>query len=301
MTSFGHELEPDLEPVTPNEIQENPSNGYAYWAFTPLPAAPLNETLPSIGEYPASFIEMPNIITELIRNRDLLVSGSPGSGKSHLVRELQTACITNNLPTYCLTMHKNAGKKEGISNIRPSLDEFNDKVHETGGGLVILDNLDFVAYKGKRGNPALRQHRAFYAGEAKELVEDLVSNKDLAVLGTIHDDDWRAGRWGWDDPEINEPAQAILDTFPARVYFEGNMALSGLINIIVDRCATTNTGQEPVSYDEAALVMRELRKYGRANFFHARHLDVRTFLVNPNEAIHKIEHGRTERRTIKKS
>lgn len=279
-------------PPSPEEIQEDKRNGNGYWAYTPTPASPLSEALPALRDY-GEFTEIPDIVDGLLYNKAVLVSGAPGSGKSHLVRDIQTGCVLNNIPAFCLTMHVNSGKGQGIANIQPALNEFRDKVRETGGGLVILDNLDILGY---RGHSRSRTKATEYAQDARELVEDLLSDRDVVVLATSHDDEWREGKWAWDDPVIDEPAQAVLEAFPSRFVFEGKMALEGLAHLLRGRNLRRDASHEQISLGQAAQIMRWLAERNRANFFHANHLPVATFMEDPETAIAEIDHGRAVRR-----
>lgn len=285
---------PELSSSIPvdGEIQENKRNGFGYWMYLPAPAAPPSEALPEVARY-GDFTEMSDIIKALTESHAVLVNGAPGSGKSHLVRDIQTACVLNSIPAFCLTMHINSGKKEGVGNITPYLDDFRDKVRDTGGGLLILDNIDIVGYKGKR-RPQGRT--AEYAQAAEDLVKETLGDSSLFVVATAHDDEWREGRWTWNDAAIDEPAQAVLDAFPTRLTFEGSMILEGLANILWTRSAARAEGDPPITIGQAAQIMKKLQASKRANFFHANHLDVETFMRDPNAAIAEIEHGRAVRR-----
>lgn len=289
-------------PPEANEMEEDRRNGYAYSRFLPTPAASLDESMPELAAF-GDFTEFPEIIEELHKSGALLVNGAPGSGKSHLVRDALTGSVLYHLPIFTLTMHINAGKAGGLDNIREPLEDFREKAGDTGGGLIILDNLDIIAYRGK-SRPRERTRR--YAEAALPLVAELVEDRDIAVLATAHDDAWREGRWTWDDDGINEAAQAVLDLFPASFEFEGKMALEGLAHILWSRMPTGKVPEEgrregdtvdrPMSIGQAAQVMEMLAGHGRADFFHARHLNIPLFLEDPEAAIAEIDHERDIRR-----
>jgi hypothetical protein len=274
------------------EIQENRHNGYGYWMYSPAPAAPLDEALPEVAKF-GDFNEMPGIIDELIHSKKVLVNGAPGSGKSHLLRDLQTACVFNSIPTFVLAMHINSGKADGAANISPYLHDFTDRSRETGGGVVILDNVDIVGYKGRSRQ---RSRAIEYAETIEPVIQGLLNDSSTTVLGTAHDDEWREGRWTWQDPAIDEPAAAILDGFSTRIVFDGRMALEGLAHLLWTRNAARVEGEPTISIGQAAKIIRQLHESRRANFFHARHLDAELFLRDPNAAIAAIEHGRAVRR-----
>lgn len=274
----------------PDEIQENKRNGHGYWMYLPQPAAPLEEALPELANY-GDFTELPTIIDELNKTGAILVSGAPGSGKSHLIREIQTGCVLNNIPAFCLSMHINSGNRQGVSNILLQLEEFRDKTRETGGGIVILDNVDIVGYK---GGSKRRGHTADYAQAMAPLVQELVDDPNLVVIATAHDDEWREGRWTWNDEAIDEPAQSILEAFPTKFKFEGYVALEGLAYLLYLR--NRSSDQEPISTGQAAQIMSMLNQSGRAKFFFAQHIDPGKFLEDPIAAIEQIESERAIRR-----
>lgn len=74
------------------------------------------------------------------------------------------------------------------------------------------------------------------------------------------------------------------------------MALVGLAHILQARNLARKEGESPITLGKAAQVIRMLHASGRANFFHANHLDVDLFLEDPKAAIDNIEKGRTQRR-----
>jgi hypothetical protein len=240
------------------------------------------------------FTEIRPIVDELTQSLAVLVEGAPGSGKSHLIRDIQTGCLDSNIPALCLSMHVNAGSRQGAENAAEIVSEFRDKVGDNGG-LIILDNADFVGYK---GHSRSRSRAVEYAQAIHPLVKDILEDPKMAVLATVHDNAWREGRWKWADQQIDEPAQLILDAFPSRFTFEGKMSLVGLAHILQMRNIARAETDRPISLGQAAQVIRMLNRTGRANFFHANHLPVKMFLQNPDDAIAHIERGREERRQM---
>lgn len=286
---------PVVLPIAPDEIQENKRNGQGHWMFTPEAAVSFDNGLSTLREY-GDFTEMTPIIDELSKSKAVLVEGAPGSGKSHLIRDVQTGCIASNIPAFCLTMHVNAGKRSGAANARVALDEFKDKTQATGG-LVILDNADFVGYKGSGSRS--RGSATEYAQTVNPLVSELLDDPKYVILATAHDDEWREGKWKWEDPQIDKPAQSILEAFPARFTFEGKMALVGLAHILHARNLARAEGESPITLGQAAQTIRMLHQSGRANFFHAQHLPVGLFLEDPGTAIQEIDAGRAQRRGVR--
>lgn len=172
-----------------------------------------------------TFKDVPDIITTALEEGSVFVQGEPGSGKSHLVDDLTMACAANNVPYATLTMHINGGKADGPANAREMFDRFRELLGDTPGrrALVVIDNVDYLAYKGHRSGGRARQ----YAGEMDELLTELVSDPRLVMVGTGHDDAWREGRWGWNDEVINSHAQHAIELFGSRVVFEGRLSLLG--------------------------------------------------------------------------
>jgi hypothetical protein len=275
-------INPDIVSSNPIEITANVANGQGYWMFTPRAPRSFGEQAGAMAEY-GDFSELGGVISMAAESGSVLVKGAPGSGKSHLVRELQTSAVVHNVPTFCLTTHVNAGKRTGIENVREPLAQFAETIDEGGQGLIILDNVDFLGYKGssRRATPT-----AEYAEQARALFGELIDDPRFAVIGTAHDDAWREGRWTWDDPRIDVPAREALELFGSQAVFEGKMSLVGLAHILHGRGFNLGT---------AARTIRELRGQDRANFFHANHIDPDAYLADPQAAIAEIEAGRQAR------
>lgn len=276
-------ISPEANAVAPNEIVENVSNGHGYWAFMPKHPAEFGEQAANMAEY-GDFLELRDVVGMAAQNGSVLVKGAPGSGKSHLVRELQTSAVVYDVPAFCLTTQVNAGKRGGIDNIRGPIEEFKQGVGD-GQGLVILDNVDYLGYKGRsrRVTPA-----AEYAASAREMFGEILDDPHLAVVGTAHNDEWRAGRWTWNNPDIDVPAQEAMDGFASQAVFEGKMSLVGLAHILHNRGAPLGV---------AARTIRELNSYDKARFFYANHIDPDLYLTDPEAAVAEIEAGRQQRTT----
>jgi hypothetical protein len=274
-------ITPDLAPSSVPEIQENLANGYGYWAFTPEDPKSFADQAEQMREY-GDFLETGTVIDLAHENGSVLVQGAPGAGKSHLVRELQMAAVINNVPTFCLTTHINGGKKTGIDNIEEPFAQFKEAVGD-GQGLVILDNIDYLGY---RGSSRTRSVSSRYANAVEAKVDELHADPHLVTVGTAHNDEWREGYWTWNDPNVDDPAKSVLESFGSQLVFEGNMALVGLAHIMA------NKGH---GLGESARAIRNLHSEGRAKFFYANHVDPSEYLADPVAALAKLHAGRNER------
>lgn len=268
--------------VPTHELLENKANGQAYWAFVPDHPHGVAEGLPEIAEY-STFQETADILAAAQEAGSVFVEGPPGAGKSHLVRELQEAAIIHDVPTFCLTTQINQGKRDGIENIQEPFAAFREAAAE-GGGLVILDNIDMVGYK---GGSKRRGAIAAYAESAQKFVEEVTHDPKLITVATGHDELWRAIRWSWQDPVIDQASAAILESFGARTVFEGKMTLLGLTRVITEK------GH---NFGIAARAVRQMRRDGVDNFYHANHLEPGKYLTDKDAALAELYAGREERR-----
>lgn len=280
-------------PALPNEIEQDRTNGQGYWLFTPDTPGNLNELLESLPEE-SSFTEAGAIAQGLKTCGSVLVEGAPGSGKSHLVRDLQVAAVVHNVPTFALSTHVNGGKRNGVENIHQPLERFMEYA-QYAGGVVILDNVDYPGYKGNSGKARSRGAAAEYARTLQPIVKELIEHPQIAVLGTAHDDRWRHGKWTWHDQAIDGPATATLEAFSIRITFEGKMALVGLAHILRERNLKRAEDMPALDLGSAARIIRMLRANGMADFFHANHLNAHLFLEDPEAALREIDHGRDAR------
>jgi hypothetical protein len=297
-------INPALGGPVPGEILENPRNGNGYWAFVPEEPSSFADHVELMGA-DGEFLETKEVLDTAFENGSVLVRGEPGAGKSHLVREIQTLAVANNVPVFCLTTHISAGKATGIENAREPFAAFSEAVGEDGEGVVILDNIDYLGY---RGTSRTRGASTKFANAASEFMDELLADGRFAVVGTAHNDEWREAHWKWDDPAIDDKAKEVLDKFDSEVVFEGKMSLMGLVHVIMGKngknvaaanAAAAERGEDPavrpINIAQAARVVRGLRGTGRANFFHANHLDPDYYLKDPEAALAKIQEGRDKR------
>ena len=273
-----------------DSIESNRGNGEGYWLYTPYEPQPVGQAVAHLSEH-SDFTEVEGLSRALAESRTVLIQGAPGAGKSHLVRDLQTAAVASHVPTLAVQVHVNGGKRDGAENLRPVISQFKEIAAQTGG-LVILDNVDFLGYRGSRKRGESRD----YAASMEAVVQELVDDPNLVVIGVAHDERWRQNRWSWDDSSIDGPARRTVEAFSRSYGFEGRMALVGLTHILRERnLAETGHADQPVSLDDAARVMRRLHETGHADFFHANHLSIAHYLSDPDAALQQLHHGREDR------
>lgn len=238
------------------------------------------------------FPEANYVSRKVLRAKDysLLVQGEPGSGKSHLVQDIMWACAdANNAPALTISLHIAGGHQQGGSNIRQYVEEFSRRLNGKRG-LVIFDNLDFLGYKGS--NRRLGRTREF-AQQTADLVGAVVSEDNLAVLGIIHDKEWRHGRWTWDDTEINHHANRALNAFSEPPYhFKGRLSTDGLVKTMEMSGHSRQVAEKFVG---------QLVLDGKADFFHARHVDPIRYFSDPKAAIAQANQGREDRKSTTRS
>lgn len=265
--------------------------GHAYSMFVPSHPQGFSEQM-SRDLDQTTFQEMPDIIKTALEEGSVFVLGEPGSGKSHLVDDLTMACVANDVPYATLRVHINGGKAEGPANARKMFDRFRGLLGDDPGAraLVVIDNVDYLGYKGHRSGGRTRR----YAAEMDTLLTELVSDPRLVMVGTGHDDEWREGRWRWNDDAINSHAQHAVELFRSQVVFEGHLSLLGLMDLVRERAQAAGNGE--VSKGDAARVVRLLTQLGLDKYFYAKHVRVAALLTNPSAEIERVEAGRSERK-----
>ncbi len=269
-----------------NPLFECRSNGHGVQMFTPSSPRDFGEEF-ALADY-TIFPESEHIARLALgsHNQALLVTGEPGSGKTHLVADLLMACAAdNNAPAMSIALHIAGGSKEGANNARRYVHEFKEKT-QGKKSLVIFDNIDFLGYRGKSRRLGMTKD---FAQNVADLVEETVCDKSTVVIGLAHDEDWRRGRWTWQDDAINRNAYRALKVFGDETYeFLGKLTVPGLVQVAME------AGHER---PEAEKFIGALAYDGLADFFHTRHVDPTEFAEDPEAAIAKAVAGRQQRKS----
>lgn len=274
--------------VPPKDIfYENRQNGHGIDYFVPSQARQITrEVMTDLDG--TTFLEVPEVMRSLVGSKSVLIEGEPGSGKSHLVEDLKMVCATNGVPYFSLALHINGGKRAGPQIARESLAEFKSLLAQrdpTATPIVILDNVDYLGY---RGSSRSRTRTDEFAREMAGLINELMADESLLVLGSAHDDDWREGRWAWGG-EINAVSQHVVESFAARLSFEGSLSLMGLIDVVRNRHPDYVGGR-------AIRLVRLLKTMGLASYFYAKHTDLDSLEADPDAELARVQAGRAERK-----
>ena len=269
-----------LRDLLEGSFRQNKSNGSGYELFLPKKPQAFSEVSERLSDA-ILFSEVPKIVGGLHTavNNALLVSGEPGSGKSHLRDDITMAkAAMHNVPYLMASLHINGGRKNGYESIRRQI----TKLRKDGGEnpLIVFDNIDYAGYKGKSRT---RSSAQAYAQGMSRIVEEVVENDAFTVLGLAHDEEWRRGKWTWDDPEVDRPAYDILHNFVNGYRFQGDLTDQGLAEVARIR----GLGSDFID---------TLAKDGMQNFFCARHLDFHLYEQNPEAALLAIQQGRDARK-----
>ncbi len=257
------------------------ANGFGYELW--LPDAPRSfDDVESLSEQRGIFQEVGRITQTLQATQEggLLIWGEPGVGKSHIRDDLVVrAALEQDVPYLSLTMHINGGHTEGPKRAATAIRMLQSA--SDSKKLIIFDNIDFIGYRGHRSRTRTKASR--YASEIEEVISGALADPNLAAVGTAHDPSWRAGRWTWDDPTIDEPAQRTLDAFTETMELSGDLTDFGMIETLYER-GTNNL------VDVATLYARD----GLKTFFYVNHLDPELYKESPERAIAEIRHRREE-------
>ncbi len=244
--------------------------GHGYEVFLPQTGGPLepHDTLPPTPMF-AEASTIGRVAAE--GPGPLLVEGEPGAGKSHLIDDLTiTHGVEANTAFALLKLHINGANKEGIRHFREATDAFRGHDNKK---LVVIDNVDYIGYKGHRRQALVTEH----SQQALEVMSELAADPSVTLIGIAHDDEWREGNWRWPkEHAISGFAQEALRLFTNRHSFQGHLTEDGLADIVAQR---------QLSDDFVA----EIKKRNLTTYFYASLLDEASFLQDPESEMRRIE------------
>ena len=169
------------------------------------------------------FLEANLILDSLFDQNFLRLEGQPGCGKSEMINLLFTESSnqSNDYNVFKLVTHINGGKKDGIENIKEPFEKFLKNCQNIGG-LMLIDNIDYLGYKGHRSVASAK----YYSQELAILMNQVFDCSNLKCLATSHCEDWRQSHWLWanEHQSINQISQTIIDKFPAVFNYQGNIS-----------------------------------------------------------------------------
>lgn len=251
------------------------SNGFGYEFWVPERPKSLDTIRPPENDGTIVFSELGRIVSTLqtIQGGGLLVWGEPGSGKSHLRDDLVVhGGIKQQVPYLTVSLHINGGNPKGPERLSEAIDTLSSA--GDGKKLVVFDNVDYLGYKGKSRRQ--RQTKE-YAEQVSEIIRDTIATPEYAVVGIAHDPDWRAGRWRWNNPQIDTPAHSALEAFGTQYAFQGTLTNFGVEDTLRERGIQDEEFSALLAADES------LR-----TFFYAGHLEPAAFRASPQAEMKRI-------------
>lgn len=249
-------------------FENNPDNGAGYTlyqpALEPYPNTSLDDVVKSLT-FPYSTFYISAVDAALGSN--LAIEGCPGAGKSHLTKDLIIASIGLQRPVFALKTHIAFGKKNAMDSRAEDMLEFIDGQKQKP--LVILDNVDFLGYKGShRTKPNAEKALDTYG----RVIRSLVDSPSVSVIGIIHTLDWRETHWseGW--PDISQRATDIIEDLGDPVKFNGEMDY---------KRARRHMARIGIDSERAKRLLNAVQSVtGELLFRHVHHLDRHLSAVN---------------------
>lgn len=212
------------------------------------------------ADYTPWFDDYGKYLTRLEEGDNLLLSGEPGAGKSHIVEDIRES-TAKELGKDCLqiALHINGSNPRGRKTTLQLIE-----VLKANKGILVVDNADYVVYTG--GNKKRRRsmpRTLDYINFIQKIVSGLL-NSDARIFATCHTPEWRENH-----SRLTSPESIFNDTYPdsflSKVNFNGSMSLENVIRILQRR------GLEPPEAERLGEIMQGL---GSLTFRNAFHIDL---------------------------
>lgn len=246
------------------------------------------------GELERPTIYFPDFVDETLdlvdQQKNLLIEGEPGVGKSHLAHDLVIAGSEAGLVTGGIVTHINGGSKRGVSNALDFFDQLRQR--SSGNGLLVVDNIDFFGYSGNSGKRGygLAEAHLTVAREIKSMVDD---PDDLTVVGVGHTSLWRIHHWGFGERRGDQEDAITPVITDLLLAFDEIRDFEGIISAGVAKHLLRRRHPE-ISCEAATDIVEQVHELvGRLTFKHLYHLDPAAPSVQSE--IDRIEEGSLER------
>ena len=239
-----------------------------------------------------TFVEFDPIISIVQQFKAVRVQGQPGAGKSEILSAMHLSAYQAGVSSLLLKSHINGGRYDGLQNISPPLNEYVKHTRYLGG-LILLDNLDFVGYKGQR----TRSSAMRYSEEYMKFVELIMHNDSNLVVATAHTDEWRKGNWRWEpDSPITVNANTLLDMIKPVFDYSGLVKKSHALRFLADRIIDEQIVDPMEGYTKAKFALDYLENQNLDNYKYTKLLNSKLIIKGRvQEAIDEIKAGTKKR------
>lgn len=272
-----HELTPQ------GNVIEDKRNGYGYLLFEPdMPVSPSANGDTISGCVSQRFLEMPRIMQKALDTGSVLLEGKPGAGKSNILQDFERCSRFVGTPVLKISVHINAGTTRTIEETVHLLENYQERFRDIGS-VLLVDNVDYGGYKGKKRT---RKNALQYAEAVLPVLTKAVEDTGITAIGTAHDELWRQNKWEWSDPLINKSGRDLLEAFSSRYEFAGDMSEHSLRELLEHRSGSANKAEEITS---------RLGELGLLSFYYGNHIDPDEFLKDERSALNAVEEGRKKR------
>lgn len=239
-----------------------------------------------------TFVEFDPIISIAEQFKAVRVQGQPGAGKSEILSAIHLSAYQAGVSSLFLKSHINGGRHDGLQNIGPLLNEYVKHTRYLGG-LILLDNLDFVGYKGKR----TRTSATRYSEEYMKFVELIMHDNSNLVVATTHTDEWRKGNWQWEsDSPITINANQVIDMIEPVFDYGGLVKKDYVLHFLADRIMDEQIVDPMEGYTKAKFVLDYLENQNLDNYKYTKLLNSELIIKGEiQEAIDEIKAGTKKR------